>query len=75
MGQQIADGHLGSSGLSELRPVGGDRLIESDFALVNESEERDGCHRLADGLNANQRVALPGTGAIFVEPAGPEVDD
>ena len=75
VGQQVTDRHVSLAGLRELGPVGRNGFIERDFALVDETEDGDGGHCLADGVDVDEGVALPGTGAIFVEPARPEVDD
>ena len=74
MRQQEADRHLCLAGLREFGPVAGDRSVEIERAGVDEAERADGGDGFPDGVEVDDRVALPRSRPRGVGVAGPHVD-
>jgi hypothetical protein len=75
MGQEIAHGDASFAGLGELRPVPCHRRVEIDAPGLDEAERADCRDRLPDGVEVDDRVAVPGPRARGVGVAGPQIDD
>ncbi len=74
MREQVAQRDPRLARLRELRPVSGDGRVELEPPHLGESEHADGGDRLADGVEVDDRVALPRARARAVGVSAPQVD-
>jgi hypothetical protein len=49
--------------------------VEVELASVGEEEGGEGGHGLGGGVDVDDGVAFPGSGAVAIGVTGPEVDD
>src|SRR5438093_8707470 len=74
MADEQAHGYVLLAVLRELRPVVPHRSVKVEQSLLDQTVHADRRHALGHRIHVDDRVSLPGTGALFVGPAAPQVD-
>ncbi len=75
MSQEIAHRDPRFSRLGELGPVARDRCVEVEQAGLDEPEGADGGDRFPDGVEVDDRVAVPGSRPRGVGVPRPQIDN